>query len=155
MLYLEVHWKLLLGEIDPVTGDVKIKRTTNICMLDQMLTVIDSYARIRGITGLLMESSKDTSSKADLQSFHEIINAGYGIMNAAVEMYIADGGKCTLTPDPEEWDEALGEISHLRELVERVTKDFMFTMKNLNTTDGDIYLAGTLAELSESIPQGC
>merc|ERR1719310_2147873 len=149
-LYLEVHWKLLLGEKD-AEGNTKIKRTTNICMLDQMLTVIDSYARIRGITGLLMESSKDTSSKADLQSFHEIINAGYGIMNAAVEMYIADGGKCTLTPDPEEWDEALGEIANLREMVERVTKDFFFTMKGLNTTEGDIYLAGSLEELSDSL----
>merc|ERR1719310_1691000 len=150
-LYLQVHWRLLLGETDPVTGAVMIKRTTNICMLDQMLTVIDSYARIRGITGLLMESSKDTSSKADLQSFHEIINAGYGIMNAAVEMYIADGGVCTLMPDSEEWDEALGEVSHLREMVERVTKDFLFTMKGLNTTEGDIYLAGSLEELSESL----
>merc|ERR1719217_720652 len=149
-LYLQVHWKLLLGERD-AEGNVLIKRTTNICMLDQMLTVIDSYARIRGITGLLMESNKDTSSKADLQSFHEIINAGYGIMNAAVEMYIADGGKCTLLPDPEEWDEVVGEISNLRALVERVTKDFLFTMRGTNTTEGDIYLAASLEELSESL----
>merc|ERR1719217_914345 len=149
-LYLEVHWKLLLGERD-AEGNVLIKRTTNICMLDQMLTVIDSYARIRGITGLLMESNKDTSSKADLQSFHEIINAGYGIMNAAVEMYIADGGTCTLLPDPEEWDEVLGEISNLRTLVERVTKDFLFTMRGVNTTEGDIYLAGSCAELKDSL----
>merc|ERR1719217_1413452 len=149
-LYLQVHWKLLLGERD-AEGNVMIKRTTNICMLDQMLTVIDSYARIRGITGLLMESSKDTSSKADLQSFHEIINAGYGIMNAAVEMYIADGGVCTLEPAPEEWDEVIGEVNHLREMVERVTKDFFFTMKNMNTTEGDIYLAASIEELSESL----
>merc|ERR1719393_1208611 len=150
-LYLQVHWRLLLGEVDPVTGAVMIKRTTNICMLDQMLTVIDSYARIRGITGLLMESSKDTSSKADLQSFHEIISAGYGIMNAALEMYIADGGVCTLMPDSEEWDEVIGEVNHLREMVERVTKDFFFTMKNLNTTEGDIYLEASLEETRESL----
>jgi len=149
-LYLQVHWKLLLGEKD-AEGNTMIKRTTNICMLDQMLTVIDSYARIRGITGLLMESHKDTSSKADLQSFHEIINAGYGIMNAAVEMYIADGGVCTLNPDPEEWDEVLGEISNLRALTERVAKDFFFTMQGSNTTDGDIYLAGSCQHLSDSL----
>merc|ERR1719217_742810 len=149
-LYLQVHWKLLLGEKD-AEGNTMIKRTTNICMLDQMLTVIDSYARIRGITGLLMESHKDTSSKADLQSFHEIINAGYGIMNAAVEMYIADGATCTLQPASEEWDFVINELGGLRTLIERTTRDFLFTMKGQNTTDGDIYLAGSMAELSESI----
>merc|ERR1711988_907973 len=149
-LYMQVHWRLLLGEND-ADGNVKIKRTTNICMLSQMLTVIDSYTRIRSITGLIMESSRDTSSKADLQSFHEIINAGYGIMNAAVEMYIADGATCTLQPQAEEWDFVVNELSNLRTLVERVTKDFLFTMQGQNTTDGDIYLTGSLAELSESM----
>merc|ERR1719487_2213064 len=98
-----------------------------------------------------MESSRDTSSMADLMSFSDIINAGFGVMNTAVEMYIADGAECTLEPDSLEWDMAVHEVGNLRMLVERVTKDVLFTQHSLNTTEGGIYLPGSRAELADCL----
>merc|ERR1719487_1368249 len=72
-------------------------------------------------------------------------------MNAAVEMYIADGAECTLQPESENWDAAFTELSLLRTLVEKVAKEFLFTMQGLNTTNGDIYLDGSLAEMREAL----
>merc|ERR1712100_509296 len=46
-------------------------------------------------------------------------------------------------------DAVFTELSLLRTLVDKATKEFLFTLKGLNTTGGDIYLPGSLTEMRE------
>ena len=73
-------------------------------------------------------------------------------MNTAVGFYAKGQGTCNPSPAvTEEWDFVFGEVGRLRQYIERATKDFLMTLQDLNSTDGDIYLPGSIAALHDSV----
>merc|ERR1719446_1831826 len=90
----------------------------------------------------------------EMTSLDTLTNVAFGFMNDAVSMYIdhyVDPSKleCALTPTGHEYDVLFLELTNLRMLIERITKDFLFTQNGMNTTDGDIHLGRSMADVSD------
>merc|ERR1719217_1830224 len=66
-------------------------------------------------------------------------------------MYAKGGATCTLEPSSLEWDMVLAEVNHMRMLVQKITKEFLYTQKDLNTTSGGINMPVSMAAMSVSL----
>eukprot|EP00929_Paragymnodinium_shiwhaense_P122716 TRINITY_DN9570_c0_g3_i2.p1 TRINITY_DN9570_c0_g3~~TRINITY_DN9570_c0_g3_i2.p1 ORF type:complete len:1317 (+),score=311.18 TRINITY_DN9570_c0_g3_i2:284-4234(+) len=145
----EVHWDLLLGRPATATRPA-IARTTHVCILDQMKNVLDRFMALKA----LCHEIGDAGSKASPESLLELDSmnpVAFATMNAAVSLYASGGGTCELKPSSEEWDMVIAAIGRMRALVEQVTRDFLYTLQNINSTSGDIRLPASLEALHDVV----
>eukprot|EP00929_Paragymnodinium_shiwhaense_P122713 TRINITY_DN9570_c0_g2_i2.p1 TRINITY_DN9570_c0_g2~~TRINITY_DN9570_c0_g2_i2.p1 ORF type:complete len:1321 (+),score=343.38 TRINITY_DN9570_c0_g2_i2:87-4049(+) len=144
-----VHWQLLLGI--PASGsDLGIPRTTDVCILNQMMHVLGRFNELK----MLCWDAAAAGSKVaieQLEDIDELNPVAFATMNAAVSMYAVGKGTCTLEPTAEEWDMVLAELGRMRASVERVARDFLYTVQEVNSTNGDINLPSSLAALEQSL----